>query len=124
MSRQAEAWAAEQAAAVSGVTIRYRRGSQAADIAAAIVGRTTFRVTAAEGFAEREQTRDYIVPPEAIDFGDGPVTPRPGDRIEEPAADGQTYVYEVTAINGEPAWRWWGHHRTRRRIHTRHVATQ
>ena len=77
----------------------------------AVVGRTVFRSTDADGIWTRVETRDFIVPKELLPF-----EPQVGDEIE---FLGNTY--EVLSPNGEPAWRWSDAFHTAYRIHAKHT---
>ena len=77
----------------------------------AVVGRTVFRSTDADGIWTRVETRDFIVPKELLPF-----EPQVGDEVEFLGA-----TYEVLAPNGEPAWRWSDAFHTAYRIHAKHT---
>ena len=77
----------------------------------AVVGRTVFRSTDADGIWTRIETRDFIVGRALIDF-----EPQVGDEIEFLGC-----TYEVLAPSGEPAWRWSDAFHTAYRIHAKHT---
>ena len=77
----------------------------------AVVGRTVFRSTDADGIWTRVETRDFIVPKELLPF-----EPQVGDEVEFLGA-----TYEVLSPSGEPAWRWSDAFHTAYRIHAKHI---
>ena len=78
----------------------------------ATIGKTTFRYTDQHNQTIVEETRDYLITAELLQF-----EPERGDTIEE---DG--YVYQVSAPNREPLWRWHDRYRLCRRIHAKLIA--
>lgn len=65
--------------------------------------------------------RDYLIPVAALVTAAGdPFLPRRGDRLTE-AINGAACVFEVTARDGEPPWRFSDLARTRVRVHTKRV---
>lgn len=100
-------------------SVTYQRG--ATEVAAvATVGKTPFRLTDANGFSFRVETRDYLIAPADLGALFPPVS---GDRILE-TVDGTTHTYETTGPGGEPEWRWSGPDRQRVRIHTTRMSAQ
>ena len=78
-------------------TVDYRRdGAVLASGIPAKLGRTLFRYDDPAGMIIRTEQRDFI-----LRYSDLNIEPKTGDEI---VLDGQTYV--VSALNGEPCWRW------------------
>lgn len=77
----------------------------------AVVGRTVFRATDADGIWTRIETRDFIVPKELLAS-----EPQVGDEIEFLG-----HTYEVLSPPGEPCWRWSDGFHTAYRIHAKHT---
>ncbi len=103
-------------------SIVYRRGANSVAITSAGIGSTRTFIETAEAGRLEVRSRDYLIAPADLDFGDGPTEPRDGDRIEE-TRDGKTYTYQVVTIQGETPWRWSDPYRKQFRVHTQHVAT-
>ena len=89
----------------------YRRLGGAALSVKAVVGRTVFRSTDADGIWTRVETRDFIVPRDLLPF-----EPQVGDEVEFLGG-----TYEVLAPNGEPCWRWSDAFKTAYRIHAKNT---
>jgi len=102
-----------------GRTVTYRRGDDSVELQATI-GETIFRLVGAYGSQTRVVRRDYLIEAADLVLDGSAVQPRAGDRIEETDDDG-TWVHEVGAPGGEPAWRWSGPHRGTYRTHTQLV---
>ena len=89
----------------------YKRLGGDAKTVKAVVGRTVFRSTDADGVWTRVETRDFIVGKALLPF-----EPQVGDEI---GFLGETY--EVLAPSGEPCWRWSDAFHTAYRIHAKHT---
>ena len=111
MLEDAASWLTAMCNESLAVVVSWRpRGGPAREIPA-VVGRTVFRSTDADGIWTRVETRDFIVPKEQLPF-----EPQVGDEVEFLGA-----TYEVLAPNGEPAWRWSDAFHTAYRIHAKHT---
>lgn len=91
-------------------------------ITTAVVGRTVFASNATSGPRVEFGERDYLIPP--ADYKLGPrqtaCEPKEGDRFTS-TEEGETVVFEVKPIPGEPAWRPTDGRRTFYRVHCKRV---
>ena len=102
-----------------GRQVLYQRGSHNVTVIATL-GRSTFELDDGAGAVLRVESRDFIISAADLVLSGQGVEPRSGDRIIQ-AAEGTLWVYEVTAIGGEPAWRWCDPYHRAMRIHTKQV---
>jgi hypothetical protein len=84
-------------------------------------GRTSAVLEPIPGESRLEyRDRDYILPSAQLVIEGAAITPQAGDRIRETIA-GQSYLFELMAEEGEPAWRYSDPSRRLLRIHTKQV---
>jgi hypothetical protein len=102
--------------------VRYENGSEHVDIQATI-GRTLFESETSSGTRLVDESRDFLVRTQDLDFGGGPQEPRRGDLVKETVGN-QTFIYEVMPFGPlEESWRYSGPYRKTLRVHTRLVST-
>lgn len=102
----------DDAKAVAGRTVTYRRGERSIELTA-IAGRTMTEVGTLQGMRHREGRRAYLIDAADLDLGSGPTEPSAGDEI----VDGDQ-VWEVTTLEGaERPWTWSDPAHTRYRVH-------
>ena len=119
--RKGSNWLEAQRKAHLATTVRYFRGEAFVDVLAT-VGRTVFEQADEYGIVHRTETRDFLITAADLTFGDGPVTPKEGDRIHDFSVPGTNNIYEVMTPGGEPPFRYSDPYRTTLRVHTKHVA--
>lgn len=102
-----------------GRQVIYQRGGDSVTVVATL-GRSTFELDDGAGAVLRVESRDFIISAADLVLDAQPAEPRSGDRIIQ-AAEGTLWVYEVTAIGGEPAWRWCDPYHRAMRIHTKQI---
>ena len=110
------AWLAEQQEEHNATAIVYRRESLSAEVSIdCLAGRVTHeRIALADGRANlNAEPADFLIRPERIDFGGGPVVPLRGDRITVGSR-----VYEVIDRDGEPCYRPDSQYRAMYRVRT------
>lgn len=102
MLQQAAEWLASILAGNEGVPVTYARVGETSIAITVVPGRVRpERHALADGRVNLElEPADFLVRAELLDFGDGPVEPRTGDRI---TLAGRTY--ELFPRDGEPSWR-------------------
>ena len=84
----------------------------------ATIGKTDFEYTDGYGATIIDQSRDYIILTAESVLGDERTLPQAADTIEE--TDGQQrFIYEVTVMGPEPAYRYSDPGRGQLRIHTK-----
>jgi len=99
--------------------VTYQRGGASVQVQAT-VGRSQFDVHDGYGGTLRVESRDYLIRSEDLVLGGELILPISGDRIIETI--GTTEVtYEVTAIGGEPCFRYSDPQRKTLRIHTKNI---
>lgn len=119
---QGSAWLQSQRKKHATREVTYRRGA-AATVVLATVGRTTFEQDNGAGILLHAQVRDYLIDTADLVLVGEASLPANGDRIEEIDA-GQTFIYEVLPLGGEPCWRYSDPYRQTLRIHTKLVETE
>ncbi len=85
----------------AGITVTYRRGADAIEDLAAVVGRTEFSEGETENTTITSRVRDYLILIADLLIDGDPIKPQIGDTIEEESGD-TTYTFTVMALdNGE-----------------------
>lgn len=113
---------------IGGLTLQARRVVQddmsirTCEIAGAVIGKTFFASNATEGPRIEHGERDYLVLPDRYKLGpDGAACePEEGDRFTS-VENGQTLVFRIMPIVGEPAWRVTEGRRMMYRVHCKRV---
>jgi hypothetical protein len=106
-----------------GRQVYYQRGTGSVTGSVTVIatlGRSTFELDDGAGAVLRVESRDFIVSAADLVLDGQLIEPRSGDRIIQ-AVEGTLWVYEVTAIGGEPAWRWCDPYHRAMRIHTKQI---
>lgn len=118
-SGQAALITRQQAAAVSGNTLTYRRGNTTVDLTnKAWTGRTVFASNLEGGARIEFGDRDYLIPVANLTALGEPTT---GDRISETIGSTVCTFEVMTPDTGEPSWRYSDQTRTVYRVHTKQV---
>jgi len=111
-------------ARIHGVKLTIRRGDKAIVIDGAIPGETEWEAVSVSDIVDNHfVTRDFVVPVDEYDFGDGPVTPDQADHYEIDGPHG-VETYRLNAPKPERPWRYTPpSHRSHYRLHTTLEAT-
>ena len=120
--KTASDWLADQQKTHASRTVTYQRGVDSVQVQA-VIGRTVFEVDDGVGVIQKVESRDFLIQAADLILAGWTVLPERGDRIQETEGT-TTYVYEVMAPGGEPAWRYSDPYRKTLRIHTKQVETQ
>lgn len=102
--------------AVHGVDVTISRGASSTAISKAVPGRSQHDVTSNGQVVEQVQSRDYLIPVSAYQFGGVATLPQRGDRITEGSK-----VYAVLAMGSEAQWRYTDQTQLILRIHTKEM---
>lgn len=102
--------------AVYGVDVTISRGANSTAITKAVPGRSQHDVTSNGQVVEQVQSRDYLIPVSAYQFGGVVSLPQRGDRITEGSR-----VYAVLAMGSEAQWRYTDQTQLILRIHTKEM---
>jgi hypothetical protein len=102
-------------------SVVYRRADDSVTVLATI-GSTTEQAIDQNNNIIESASRDFIITKADLILSSVEITPERGDRIDETAADGTVYTYEVTAADSRPPWAWHDRYHTRRRISTKLIA--
>lgn len=100
-------------------TVEYHRGQDAVSLQA-IIGRTVFEIVDSSGIVERYESRDFIVPADALVLAGEQIVPRRGDWIVETIGVA-SLTYEVMAPENEPVWAYTDAYHQMIRIHTKKI---
>lgn len=92
-------------------------------LVSATIGHTVIQQDDGAGAKFRLEIRDYLINADDLDFGDGPVLPKRGDRIEEITIGGVVYTYEVMANRVDSHWRYSDPFRVTIRVHTKLISS-
>lgn len=102
-----------------GKTVVYHRANASTNVVLWLGG-TAFRITDQGNSRLIWSDRDYLIPVENLKINNVLVTPEYGDWIEE-IIDGVTFAYELSAPQGEQAWRYADHEHKIYRLHTKQM---
>lgn len=112
-------WLEEQRHKQLSRLVTYRRGGDAAELAATI-GKTTFELDDGAGAVLRVESRDYLIRVSDLVLDGNAILPQRGDQIEETdAASGNTIIYEVGGFGDQPHFRFSDVNRRTLRIHSK-----
>jgi hypothetical protein len=122
LMRDAAVWLADKLNRNAAESVVYSRGASSVTVKAT-VGEQPLRLTDEYGVRIEFGNVDFCIDAAAIDFGDGPTEPAPGDQIRRTAGN-VVPVYEVMAPQGEPVWRPADSYGIKLRIHSKQVGTE
>jgi hypothetical protein len=114
--KNASDWLEDQRTRYAASTVQYVRGSRSVEVPAT-VGKTTFEVDDGYGVMVRYESRDFLILAADLIFDDQPEKPQRGDQIRE-TQNQQVFIYEVSAPDKTPCWRYSDAFRKSLRIHT------
>lgn len=119
---QGAAWLQAQRTRHLTRTVTYLRAGDGVDLPATI-GQTPFEQVDEYGVLHRTESRDYLITAADLVLAGKLELPRAGDRIRETEGD-RSFLYEVMAPGGEPAWRDSDAYRRTLRIHTKFIGME
>ena len=102
------------------ITVVYHRGNNLINLIC-WVGATAFRVNDQTNSRLIWSDRDYLIPVENLKINNVLVTPNYGDWLEETFPDGIVKRFEISAPQGEQAWRYSDQQKMIYRIHTKEM---
>jgi hypothetical protein len=122
MLEDAQLWLEEQRHQNMTVPVAYQRGGGETIEMQATLGKSTFKSEDDYGRLIRTVSTDFLIRVQDLVIDDENVIPQAGDYIFYPRAsetNSKVGVYEVTAINGQPPWRYSDVNNKTFRVHTK-----
>lgn len=117
------AWLAGQLQKHASRTVLYIAANDTIQVEA-VIGTTEFQEDRGDAGIVTWESRDYLIPADALVAKGKRVEPKPGDLVKELDAERSIeHVYEVNA-GGAPCWNWSDHYHLVRRIHTKQIAAR
>jgi len=116
---KASSWLQSQRTRHCSKKVTYVRGELSIEVDATI-GRTIFQSDDGAGAVIRFESRDFLILAADLVLAGQVILPEEGDQIRESAGE-RVYVYEVSAPEGEMAWRYNDPYRQTLRIHSKQV---
>jgi hypothetical protein len=122
MLEEAQLWLEQQRHLNMTVPVAYQRGGGETIEMQATLGKSTFKSEDDYGRLIRTVSTDFLIRVQDLVIDDENVIPQAGDYIFYPRAsetNSKVGVYEVTAINGQPPWRYSDVNNKTFRVHTK-----
>jgi hypothetical protein len=120
--QQASNWLEAKRTQFASHVVTYVRGERSVELPATI-GKTTFEVDDGYGVSVRHESRDFLILTTDLIIDGQQEEPQRGDRIRE-TQNQHVFVYEVSAPDKTPCWRYSDAFRKTFRIHTKQIEQQ
>jgi hypothetical protein len=120
--QQASDWLEAKRTQFASHVVTYVRGERSVELPATI-GKTTFEVDDGYGVLVRHESRDFLILTADLILDVQQEEPQRGDRIRE-TQNQHVFVYEVSAPDKTPCWRYSDAFRKTFRIHTKQIEQQ
>jgi hypothetical protein len=120
--QQASDWLEAKRTQFASHVVTYVRGERSVELPATI-GKTTFEVDDGYGVLVRHESRDFLILTADLIFNGQQEEPQRGDQIRE-TQNQQRFVYEVSAPDKTPCWRYSDAFRKTFRVHTKQIEQQ